>query len=237
MYLADWGPSSLPSTKKRKPSQQPSNRYIPGQPGCVFSLVLGGMNSGILRLCSLTPHMFLCVCVDSPCLGLILGKRPRTASLLVCVHYHAFLKPLQLLICLLLHPWTRFCSFPSTLYSFVFIKFCIYFEFFMVSFLGSSFSASSFLSLLISCGCGSMRPTSAVTFVEADLQDFHFLVNPVAGTCECLWAGAVTGEKLQSVALELEGPRLGGGVHCPRGVYSFKEAWLEIGHSVFSALS
>ena len=34
-----------------------------------------------------------------------------------------------------------------------------------------------------------------MTFVEADLPEFHFLVNPAAGTCECLWAGAVTGTR------------------------------------------
>lgn len=63
----------------RKPSQQPPSRYIPGQPGCVFSILLGGTCDS-----RLTPRMFLCVCVDSPCLGLTLGKRPRRASLLVC---------------------------------------------------------------------------------------------------------------------------------------------------------
>jgi hypothetical protein len=107
----------------------------------------------------------------------------------------------------------------------------------MVSFLGSSFAASGFLSLLMSCSRGGMQPTSVVTFVEVDLPEFCFPLNPAAGTCECLRAGAITGGKLQSVALELYGPRLGQGTHYPRGVYSFvKEAWLEIALYVFSAL-
>lgn len=61
-------------------------------------------------------------------------------------------------------------------------------------------------------------------------------MNPVAGTCECLWAGAVTGERNCSLWLLSYKVQDWEEAHtAPEGSF-IKEAWLEMAHYVFSAV-